>query len=277
MTEAIKLFSFLNVIFILLLALSGSFSGLISEGIYYLAFIIPIAIGFGYSKTLQREREEIKGVAEPPERLFGFDGKRALKLLPLIAPTILFILLTSVITSAVLSFFGVTSSVVEDVGIVRMLLIHALIPAVLEELLFRYIPLKLLLPYSKRWCVIYSALCFSLIHCSFSSMPYAFIAGIIFMTFDVIFESVWPSIILHLLNNATSVVFMKYCSGTASSLAFVFVLVILALVSLVFVNGRREEYGKDVLSAFEKGEGSTVIYAPLILVVICFYIAWSNL
>ena len=60
MDEAGKLINLLYVIFILLLALSGSFGGLMGELIYYLAFFIPILIGFYYSKELQRKREEVK-------------------------------------------------------------------------------------------------------------------------------------------------------------------------------------------------------------------------
>ena len=78
--------------------------------------------------------------------------------------------------------------------------------------------MKLLLPYSKRHTVIYSSLFFALIHCSFSQMPYAFIAGVIFMLVDVAFDSVWPSIILHFVNNSLSIVWMKYCSGTVATL-----------------------------------------------------------
>lgn len=277
MDEAGKLINLLYVIFILLLALSGSFGGLMGELIYYLAFFIPILIGFYYSKELQRKREEVKGVAEPPDRLLSFDKVRAVKLAPLVAPSILVIFFTSLTTSVILSFFGITASPVEDVGIIRMLLIHALIPAVLEELLFRYVPLKLIAPYSRKWCIIYSSICFSLIHCSFVQMPYAFVAGFIFILIDVMLGSVWPSIILHFLNNTVSVMWMKYASGIGASVIFTVALVLLAIVSLIFALKRREEYKTDLIGAFETAERNITLNIPIILTVICFYLAWTAL
>lgn len=277
MDEAGKLINLLYVIFILLLALSGSFGGLMGELIYYLAFFIPILIGFYYSKELQRKREEVKGVAEPPDRLLSFDKVRAVKLAPLVAPSILVIFFTSLTTSVILSFFGITASPVEDVGIIRMLLIHALIPAVLEELLFRYVPLKLIAPYSRKWCIIYSSICFSLIHCSFVQMPYAFVAGFIFILIDVMLGSVWPSIILHFLNNAVSVMWMKYASGIGASVIFTVALVLLAIVSFILALKRREEYKTDLIGAFETAERNITLNIPIILTVICFYLAWTAL
>lgn len=277
MDEAGKLINLLYVIFILLLALSGSFGGLMGELIYYLAFFIPILIGFYYSKELQRKREEVKGVAEPPDRLLSFDKVRAVKLAPLVAPSILVIFFTSLTTSVILSFFGITASPVEDVGIIRMLLIHALIPAVLEELLFRYVPLKLIAPYSRKWCIIYSSICFSLIHCSFVQMPYAFVAGFIFILIDVMLGSVWPSIILHFLNNTVSVMWMKYASGIGASVIFTVALVLLAIVSFILALKRREEYKTDLIGAFETAERNITLNIPIILTVICFYLAWTAL
>ena len=277
MTEATKLFNLICVIFILLLALASSFGGVIGELIRYLAFLIPTVIGFYYSKDLQIKREEVKGVAEAPDTLLDFDRKRVKLLLPIIAPVILVVFLTSLLTSFVLSLFGIVSAPVEDAGIVKMLLLHALIPAVLEEALFRYIPLKLMRPYSKKWCILYSSFCFALIHCSFGQMPYAFVAGFAFMLVDIVFGSVWPSVILHLLNNATSVVFMKYASGVGAATVFVGALVALALVSFVFIFKKRGEYRSMLRGAFETGERHDAINLPIILMVVCFYLAWTAL
>ena len=277
MTEAVKLVTFLNVVFILILALSSSFGGFVGECVYYLAFAIPVVVGFYSSSALKTKREEIKGVAEPQERFFAFGKEKAIKLLPLIAPVVLTVFLASLLTSIVLSFVGVSSLPVEDTGIFNMLLAHALLPAVFEEVLFRYIPLKILLPYSGRWCVLYSALCFSLIHCSFSQMPYAFIAGVIFMLVDVAFDSVWPSIILHFVNNSLSIVWMKYCSGAVATLVMLSVLVLITLISLFFVMRKRGEYVEMFATSFDKGEKIGLTYAPFVLALICVYIAWSSL
>ena len=273
MTEAIKVVTLIDVIFVILLMMSGAYSGLIAESVYCLAFAIPIAIGFYASKGLRIKREEIAGLAEPPETVLGFDRRRTTRLLPLIAPVVLTVLLVSLLTTFVLSLFGVEAAQVEDRGLVTMIVAHALAPALLEEALFRYIPMKLLLPYSKRTCIIYSALCFALIHCSFSQMPYAFIAGALFMMIDVAFDSVWPSVILHFVNNLTSVLMMKYCTDFVSTFVFLSAILLLCAVSFFFIFKKKKEYKNMLVGVWEKGEDFSMTYAPLALVAICEYVA----
>ena len=277
MTEAIKALTFINIIFIILLALSGMISGIGGEIIYYLAFILPIGMGFYTSKGLQYKREEAKGLAEPNETLLNLNLGGLRNLLSLIFPAVMIVFLSSLVTSLLLSLIGVSAPPVEENGIATMLIIHALIPAFLEEALFRYIPMKLLLPYSRRWCVIYSALCFALIHCSFYQMPYAFVAGIIFMSVDVAFGSVWPSVILHFINNAASVVWIKYCSGMTGSVVFISLLAFLSLISTVFIYKKRGEYRALFRGTFDKGDSSEITYAPFLLALITCYLALVNL
>ncbi len=277
MTRAVKVVTFIYIVFIITLVLSGTLGGIVGEMVYYSAFMIPIAIGFYSSKSLKYEREEIAGVAEAPDTLLDvkrFDFKR---LIPLIAPTVTVVFLISLITSLVFALFGVSTPAVEQRNVFLMILLHALVPAVLEELLFRYIPMKLLLPYSKRWCILYSAICFALIHCSFLQIPYAFAAGVIFMAIDVAMGSVWPSLILHLVNNTASIIWIKYCSGMTASVIFISVMLILSIVSFLFVYKKRDAYKKMFIGVFDKGDGFAVTYAPVALILITCYLASLNL
>ena len=277
MTKALKVLTLVDINFIIILMFSGSVGGYFSDIVYYLAFIMPMVIGFYYSWVLKYEREQIAGVREAADKFFTFEINKAGKLLPLVAPFIAVIFTVSFLSSTILALFGVSSSPVEDTGIIRMLLVHALVPAFFEEMLFRYIPMKLFLPYSRRHAVIYSSLFFALIHCSFSQMPYAFIAGALFMIIDVAFESVWPSVILHLINNAAAVIWMK-CSPTPTyALIFVGVLFGLAIISIPFILASRREYLSMLKSAITKGDGGKVTYAPFLLVVICCYLAVAKL
>ena len=209
--------------------------------------------------------------------LWSFDKKRAQKLLPLIAPVVSLVFITSIISSVLLSLFGISTPAVENKGIAEMLFVHALMPAILEELIFRYIPMQLLKPYSKRWCVLYSAICFALIHCSFPQMPYAFVAGINFMLIDIAFDSILPSLILHFINNATSVIWMKYCSSASASVIFASVLALVTALSLVFVLKRRKEYKEEFLGALDSGEKMPTTYAPFALAAICLYVALASI
>jgi membrane protease YdiL (CAAX protease family) len=277
MTKALKILTLAYMNFIIILMFSGSFSGYLSDIIYYLAFIMPMFIGFYYSWVLKKEREEIAGVREVSDKFLMFEIKKVGKILPLIAPFIAIVFTVSFLNSTILALFGVSSSPVEDTGIIRMLLVHALVPALFEEMLFRYIPMKLLVPFSRRHAVIYSSLFFSLIHCSFSQMPYALVAGALFMIIDIAFESVWPSVIIHIINNAASIVWIKCSPNPMYALIFAGVLFAVAIISAIFIYYKRREYLPMLKSAITKGDGGKVTYAPLILVVMCCYIAVANL
>lgn len=277
MTESVKVLTFVDLTFIIVLMLSGTVGGYASEIVYYLAFVLPMLIGFYASLTLKHKREEIAGIAEAHDKFFAFDFDRAKKLMPLAAPIVAVIFTVSYLTSLLLSLLGVSTQPVADTGILNMLVVHAVIPAFFEEMLFRYIPMKLLLPYSRRHSVIYSALFFALIHCSFTQMPYAFVAGILFMLIDIAFESVWPSVILHFINNAASVIWIKCSVDTLDAWMFVAVLFGLAALCVPFIYLKRREYVQLFKTSFTKGDGGKITYAPFALVVICCYVAATNL
>lgn len=277
MKKALKILSFVDVIFLILLVVSGSFVGLISDILYFTAFLIPFAIGFYYSSTLKREREEERGLYEAVDSYFSLDTKRLIDLLPLLAPAVALIFVLAAVTSLLLNSLGFTNPQPQNAGILTMLVIHALYPAVLEELLFRYIPMKLLAPYSRRWCVIFSSLFFALIHANLFQIPYAFAAGAIFMCINLAFESVLPSFILHFLNNAASVVWMKYCTDMTAVWIFVSVLLLLTAISSVFIILWRTRYKTHLFSSLEKGIPEFDSRGPVTLVVISLYIALTSL
>ena len=277
MREAVKTVTFVDIVFVLLLGISASMPGILGRLLYYASFIALVLIGFYSSDNLKTKREEVKGVREPNDKLLEFDLKRAAALTPLVFPVVLVIFTVSAITSMILSRFGVPSPEIAQKGIIEMIFVHALVPAVFEEALFRYIPMKLLLPYSKRWCVVYSALCFSLIHCSFYQMPYAFVAGILLMSINIALGSVWPSLIIHFLNNLASCIWMKYCIGPSSSIIFIATLILLSLVSAALVYLKRDKYKEAFRGVFSSAESCPIDYSPILLVVITLTLAAASI
>ena len=257
--------------------LSASFQGIVSDAVYLLAFLIPFAIGFYYSKIYRREREEERGLAEPLDHYLTVGKEQLVDFLPIILPAVSVIFLLALSTSLLLGSLGFSGSTVEEQGIFTMIAVHAIAPAILEEALFRYIPMKLIAPYSRRMCILYSSLYFALIHASLFQMPYAFAAGIILMTLDLALDSVLPSLILHLVNNTISVVCMKYCLTNESLVAFSFILVGVACLSLIPVFIKRERYLGYIRTAFDKGVGYASTNASVALIAVSLYIAFMNL
>ncbi len=222
----------LDVVFIVFLVFSGSFSGILSTIFYVLAFIVPICAGFYMTREGNGNTDFLR---------FKDSGMS----LPFIAPTIGGVMLISFLTSLVIGLISGKDNGV-DLGdsFIFAIITHALAPAILEEALFRFIPLRAMR--GERWPVImlYSALFFSLIHHSFFSMPYAFLAGLVFMLVDLIADSVWPSVIIHFLNNALSVILTFYSDIPAVAPVAILLLAVLAAVSVIYIICNKGKYEK---------------------------------
>lgn len=96
---------------------------------------------------------------------------------------------------------------VESNPLIVNLLIIALLPAVVEEIIFRGLIFN---GYKKRnplKAALMSALLFGLIHMNINQFSYAFVIGIIFALLTYVTGSIIPSIIAHFVINGTSVVF----------------------------------------------------------------------
>ena len=240
MKSSLKNISFLSLGSVFLLAVAGIISGLGGKIVYYLAFILPVL-----AYALYFKKDKVK-----PLKFYTGRGQIAL-FTPLVFPAISLIILTSALTSLVLLLFGKENGASLDTGLFVAILDKALLPAVLEEALYRYVIISMLLPFSKKGAVLYSALFFALAHCDLFQIPYAFVAGLIFAAIDVAFDSVLPSLILHFLNNSVSVLWIFYFSQ--HELAFIIPLALLSVISIIFIVIFREKY-KQLLSSLKGGE-----------------------
>ena len=165
--------------------------------VFYLAFILPIILGLSYiilsGKLYNRSYPKL---LKP--------GGRVLLSLNLSAPAISAVMLAAYLTTVLMTALGYEASPGVYDNFPLHILTSALLPALLEETLYRYIPMKLLLPENGRMCVILSAVSFSLIHLDLFKMPYALTAGLIFILIDIYAQSVIPSVIIHFMNNLLS-------------------------------------------------------------------------
>lgn len=91
---------------------------------------------------------------------------------------------------------------------VLVFMMIVIVPAFCEEFLFRGLVLGNLLPYSKGIAVIGSALLFAAMHQNFGQFLYTAIAGIFLGILYAESRSIWPSTIVHMLNNLLSFVQM---------------------------------------------------------------------
>ena len=89
--------------------------------------------------------------------------------------------------------------------LVLALLTTAVIPAFVEEFLFRGLILSNLRPFGNTTAVVGSALLFGMMHQNVGQLFYTTVAGLVIGYLYVKTESLWPCILLHFVNNFNSV------------------------------------------------------------------------
>lgn len=221
----------LDLVFLALLIASSLCRGILSDLLYYTGFLLPIGIGL----FLIRGRPGIRLLPEKG------DGGRFAGSLAFFAPTVGIVLLLSFLTSRILTHFGYRDEVSLSGNFALDLLLHALVPAILEETLLRYIPLRTL-GENKRAAVLLSALFFALIHVNLFRIPYAFAAGLCFALIDLYAGSILPSLLLHALNNALSLLWAANGESPVFRAVFLSALALLCAGSVVWLILRRKKY-----------------------------------
>lgn len=252
----------LDLVFLLLLIVAGAFSGALSEVIYIGAYVAPLAAFF----WIARGEEKCK-------LTFGISSTNGALCLPLIAPTVAVTVGLSALFAFLFSLVGVESAEPLNGSVFELLILHALLPAVLEEALFRYVPLSLIAPHSKRSAVLISALLFAFAHCSVEQIPYAFFAGLIFAALDLACGSILPSVALHLLNNVASVLWLWDVSAPAFRLPFVITVAALSVISVALVVIFRKRYAKWTSFLFDKDDKIGTVREVWIFVFVCLVLA----
>ena len=265
MREKIKSLVIADVIFIALLTVSGMINGVLSNIVYFSAFIIPFLFVVIAEKIDIKSKEYLFPLKNPDIAAAG------------VFPTLITVIVISTLTASLMSLFGKENTGELGDSLALALLTHALLPAVLEEGLFRYIPMKLLAGRNGRVCVLISAILFSLAHHSLFSIPYAFIAGVAFMTIDIVSGSVLPSLVMHLVSNALSVVLMFYPVTAPLSTAIYSVISVLACLSLIYLIVIRERAARIISERFVTLEKYKFSYEILLYAVPMLVISVSEL
>jgi membrane protease YdiL (CAAX protease family) len=248
----ITIYTLLALISLLVLTISGMVSGVKGDMLYMIAFALPVLFGAVYADSDREQRESIMGAREIRQPLFRIRVKYATALAPVVFPFVSLMLTVSYITSLVLIKFGVHVSPSPDSSFLYMTVAYAIAPAFLEEMLFRYLPLRLIAPYSRRTAVLISSVYFSVFHMDIAKMPYALIAGGILMAVDVASESVLPSVALHLINNIVSVIWIKSEGNEHYTKALICFLSAVTLISLAWIAIGARKYVKKLKLAFRE-------------------------
>ena len=261
MKKAVYTVFLIDCVYILTLSVASLFSN--NYTLYllfrYIALILPLV-----ALIFVARRDELRDKRILPKK----DG--ALMTLPLIAPTILAVIGISYVTALLLNpVLGAPKAGAEIAGGGEFLL-HALIPSFFEELVFRFVPLVLLAPHSKRGAIVISSLLFAFVHFNPYQIPYALVAGAIYMAADLAFNSPLPGIAMHLLNNVTALLWQR--EGFAPIVLTV--LALLTVVSAIAVILARKQYKRAFSFFLDKGDREEIPVLPVLLVAVSFIVAF---
>ena len=258
MKKAVYTVVLLDCIYIAVASLATllSFIPYLSLAVRYAAFLIPIVILVFL----------IKGGEYDGKINLLPDREGLLLTLPFAVPSVLLVMGISFLTSLLMSLFNAPVQTPPSFDFFGAFTLHALLPAVGEELIFRFIPLVLLAPHSKKSAVVISTLLFAFVHGDPYQIPYAIVAGAVYMALTVATDSVIPSIILHLFNNTVAILWQGVLvPGGLWSYALC-VMGVLLLVSAIAVWLMREKY-KSRFSFFadktDRVELPVILIAPI--------------
>lgn len=115
-------------------------------------------------------------------------------------------------------------------------LCYVVIPAIVEEMLFRSVLLSEYATFKKGYALIITSLFFAMLHFSFSGFISFFWAGLVFGTITVITGSAIPSTLLHMLSNFITLTFSgvlsDFLTSAENSVVLIFLLTVFFLLSL---------------------------------------------
>ena len=93
-------------------------------------------------------------------------------------------------------------------GLILLFISTAIVPAIVEELLFRKVILERLTPFGNAFALLVSASAFALMHANPGQILYTYTAGLFLGFITIKTGSVLPAMLLHFLNNSLSLVYL---------------------------------------------------------------------
>lgn len=127
----------------------------------------------------------------------------------------------------------------------------AVLPAVLEEWLFRGCILPYLERFDRRAAVLLSALLFALIHHGWQSILFAFAAGVVLGCIRLTCGSVWGCVIVHLVNN-TAVLCVQAMSGMIPPEAVFIPYCVISFICMAAAVAAAIPFYRELCRAFRK-------------------------
>lgn len=182
--------------------------------------------------------------------LFPFEKTGGAMLMKLSVIGLTFSLISNYVVDMINNTFGLfgvenkggTFDTGSEPNVLLYFLTVAILPALVEEFAFRGIVMGMMRPYSEGLAILVSSATFALMHGNFVQMPFTFCCGMVFAFIDIKANSLLPSIIIHFLNNALSVLYdiltsYNILTENEANIAYAVIFLVTAILSFVFIKG----------------------------------------
>lgn len=118
--------------------------------------------------------------------------------------------------------------------------LSAILPGITEELLFRSAVLGALEKRGSWTAIIFSALCFALLHGSAENLLAPFMSGLVYGWMVIAVGSVWPAVIAHVMNNCLNLgISLIYPNFLARGFWLYFLLICFALMCILVMSAAK--------------------------------------
>lgn len=129
----------------------------------------------------------------------------------------------------------------QNFEIILMVITTAVVPAFVEEYLFRGVVLGAMRPFGRTPAIVVSAFCFALMHGNASQLLYTFVAGLALGFVYCELKSIWAPVIIHFCNNFISItqtIFierMEPSTGVAAVYLLRLIITLLGVASILYL------------------------------------------
>lgn len=232
--------------------------------VYVLGFCAPIAVFNLMSKTAEPEIYTPESTPRLPKYMIPFAIGAGL------GTTVLAANVNHVIVNAFSNYSDFTQQYFWDADLsttpkaIAYFIYIAIIPAVVEELLFRWTICRSLKTYGRGTAILVSAILFSLMHTNVEQLLYTFVAGVMLAWIYTETENIIFPMLLHFINNGLSAALeIVYARGSVSdynsfsndSDLFIWIFSAVSLVAfLIYIARRGRVFTPTVMKPDENGE-----------------------
>lgn len=129
----------------------------------------------------------------------------------------------------------------------------AVVPAVIEEFTIRGIVMQPLRRYGDGFAIVASAFIFSIMHGNMAQIPYTVVGGLYLGYLTVATGSIWPSVILHFINNMYSVIIMTVDSNFGEKWSYVAAIIMMVVFVVSGILGAVGFFSMNYKTKLAKG------------------------